>query len=399
MARRRSLLLVLLIALVVPATARAAAGVELSGFAGIEARLFPESPKYDGQRDQDGSLVLQPEWYYDAGDGLSVSFTPFARLDSADQERTHADIRELQVWLVREKWECRAGIGKVFWGATEFVHLVDIINQTDAVEDIDGEDKLGQPMVQLSVPGDFGVFDLFLLPYFRERTFPGRHGRMRYGLEVDADHPLYESAAAQHHFDYALRYSTTIRDADLGLYYFAGTGREPTLLPRFSANQGYLVPYYVQIHQVGFDMQAALGNTLVKLEALHRDGQGESFWAGTGGFEYTFYGIAGSLADLGLLLEGAYDERRDLATTFAENELMLGVRYSANDQAGSTLLVGWLQDLDSTSRLIRLEGSRRLTDHWKVLLEGDFFLNIDARDLLYSLEKDDLVRLELRYYF
>ncbi|MDD7885073.1 hypothetical protein [Flavivirga sp. 57AJ16] len=33
---------------------------------------------------------------------------------------------------------------------TESNHLVDIINQTDAVETFDGEEKLGQPMVQLS---------------------------------------------------------------------------------------------------------------------------------------------------------------------------------------------------------------------------------------------------------
>ena len=397
--RWRLLPFVLAFCMVALFTPPAAVAMEVSGSAGLEARYFLSSPKYAGQRDQDGSLVLEPEFYSDTGSGLSFTFTPFARLDSADEERTHVDIRELQFWLVREKWELRAGIGKVFWGTTEFVHLVDIINQTDGVEDIDGEDKLGQPMVQLSVPGDFGVVDLFLLPYFRERTFPGRHGRLRYGLEVDTDHPLYESGAGQHHFDYALRYATTVRDADLGLSYFAGTGREPTLLPDLADGRLQLVPFYEQIRQVGFDMQAALGNALLKLEALHRDDQGESFWAATGGLEYTFYGIADSLADLGLLLEGAWDERQADATSFAENELMFGVRYSANDQAGTTLLLGWLQDLDSETRLIRLEGGRRLTDHWKVLLEGDFFLNVDSGDPLASLEDDDLVQLELRYYF
>ena len=387
------------VSVISPAAARAVTGLEIGGSAGIEGRYFPSSPKYPGQRDQDGSLVLEPEFYYDTGGGLSFTFSPFARLDSADDERTHLDIRELQLWLVREKWELRAGIGKVFWGTTEFVHLVDIINQTDAVEDIDGEDKLGQPMVQLSVPGDFGVVDLFLLPYFRERTFAGQHGRLRYPLEVDTDHPLYESGAEQHHFDYALRYATTVLDADFGFSYFAGTGREPTLLPSFSGGRLHLVPYYERIRQVGFDLQAALGNTLLKLEALHRDGQGESFEAATGGIEYTFYGIGDSLADLGILLEGAWDERGDSATTFADNDLMFGLRYSANDQAGTTLLMGLIQDLDNESRLIRLEGGRRLTDNWKLLLEGDFFLNVDARDPLVSMEDDDLVQLELRYYF
>ena len=40
-------------------------------------------------------------------------------------------------------WSLSIGLGKVFWGVTEFNHLVDVINQTDLVEGIDGEAKLG----------------------------------------------------------------------------------------------------------------------------------------------------------------------------------------------------------------------------------------------------------------
>ena len=65
------------------------------------------------------------------------------------------DIRELNYLLFGETWEVRLGVDKVFWGTTEFVHLVDIVNQTDLVEDVDGEDKLGQPTVNLSVPSDW----------------------------------------------------------------------------------------------------------------------------------------------------------------------------------------------------------------------------------------------------
>jgi len=54
-----------------------------------------------------------------------------------------------------------------FWGVTEFQHLVDIINQTDLVENIDTEDKLGQPMINLALINDWGTVDLFIMPYFR----------------------------------------------------------------------------------------------------------------------------------------------------------------------------------------------------------------------------------------
>ena len=88
---------------------------------------------------------------------------------------------------IDDGWDLTAGFDKVFWGVMESSHLVDYINQTDAVEDVDGEDKLGQPMLHLGLQRDWGDLNFFYLPYFRERTFPGRHGRLRAFLVVDTD--------------------------------------------------------------------------------------------------------------------------------------------------------------------------------------------------------------------
>ena len=58
-------------------------------------------------------------------------------------QRTHGDIRELAYVHARVMiGSFVVGIRKEFWGVTEFQHLVDVINQTDGVEDFDGEDKL-----------------------------------------------------------------------------------------------------------------------------------------------------------------------------------------------------------------------------------------------------------------
>ncbi len=139
----------------------------------IQGRFFPQAPLDPEQKRNSGSLAVQPEYYHEWENGSSFTFVPFARIDSADSERTHFDIRELNYLWLTDSWELRAGIGKVFWGTTEFVHLVDIINQTDGVESVDGEEKLGQPMIQLSIVRDWGALELFVLPYFRERTYPG----------------------------------------------------------------------------------------------------------------------------------------------------------------------------------------------------------------------------------
>ncbi len=78
----------------------------------------------------------------------------------------------------------QVGLSKVFWGAAEFVHLADIINQTDGVEGFDGEEKLGQPMLRLSLFLDRGTVNAFILPWFRERTFPGKKDRLRTPLVI-----------------------------------------------------------------------------------------------------------------------------------------------------------------------------------------------------------------------
>ncbi len=183
----------------------------------------------------------------------------------------------------------------MFWGVTESRHLVDVINQTDLVEDIDQEDKLGQPMINFNLQRDFGRFELYLLPWFRERTFPGPNGRFRAPLPVDDGRPNYESSAEQSHLDFAFRYSHYIGNVDIGAYVFEGTSREP----RFSiAPEGdRLLPVYDQMTQVGVDLQYTRDAWLWKFEAIGRDTRSDSFLAAVGGFEYTFYGVRDSAAD------------------------------------------------------------------------------------------------------
>ena len=129
----------------------AAAAHELSGYVSADGWFFPNDPLLPGQEKNNASLTVQPEYYHEWETGSSFTFVPFARLDSADPERTHFDIRELNYLWVTDSLELRLGVGKVFWGVTEFVHLVDIINQTD------GEDKLGQPHLQMTQYSAFAL--------------------------------------------------------------------------------------------------------------------------------------------------------------------------------------------------------------------------------------------------
>ncbi len=375
---------------------------ELTGYVATEGRLFWETAAFARQGNEQLSLVFQPELFHEWDDGRQqVVFTPFLRLDSLDNERTHGDIRELS-WLVAgESWELRVGVRKVYWGVTESQHLVDILNQTDLIENIDTEDKLGQPMVNVALIRDWGTIDLYYLPYFRERTFPGRRGRLRGPLVVDTDHPLYAAANREYHPDFAIRYSHTIGPFDIGVAHFTGTGREPTLVPVVSGGgDTTLRPRYDTIDQTSIDLQAVVGDWLWKVEAIRRAGQGRAFVAATTGFEYTFVAIGETDIDLGLVGEWLFDDRGEGAPTLFEDDLFAGVRLTLNDPQSTDLLAGVISDLSGDGHLASVEASRRIGDRYRLSVEARLFLSPQADDpIAYPLRRDSLLQLELARYF
>lgn len=373
---------------------------EWTGSATVEGRFFFHGPQDSEQKRHDASLALTAEYYHRFASGITVTVTPFARLDSNDSQRTHADFRELNLLYPGDGWEATAGISEVFWGATEFVHLVDIINQTDLVEDIDSEGKLGQPMFRFSFVRDWGVVDGFVLPIFRERTFPGSKGRLRSPAVVDTDQAVYESGSEQYHPDFALRYSHTFGSCDMGIAQFLGSSREPSLLETTpGSEETRLFPYYPQIAQTGVDLQMVRGEWLWKSEALYRTGQGRDFFATTFGVEYTLYGVLGSSADLGLLGEYVFDDRDETIPTAFDNDVMIGLRWTANDAAGTKLLAGIIKDLNHSSIVTTLEASRRCGEAMKLQLSGYVFGSTHEGDTLFPLKHDDFVKLEAIYYF
>jgi hypothetical protein len=372
--------------------------MNFSGFLAGEARLFTQTPQFSGQLDRNEySLALQPELRYEFND-QRVTLVPFYREDSLDEERSHFDLREFNWRKAGDDWDLLVGLGRVFWGVTESRHLVDVINQTDLVENIDQEDKLGQPMVNLALLQDWGTVGLFVLPGFRERTFPGVRGRLRTPLPVDTDNPVYESSAEDSHVDAAVRYSHVIDDWDVGIYYFYGTGREPSFIGNGDGTR--LLPVYSIINQVGTDIQWTHEAWLWKFEGIVREGQGETFGALVAGFEYTFYQIAETALDLGILAEYLHDGRDETAPpVLFDDDIFLGARLAFNDTADTAVLGGIIFDPSTTEKFFSLEAERRLTDHITTELEIRVFSDEPADRLLSSFSRDDYIQLTMAYYF
>ena len=388
--------------------------------------LTPDTP--DPQREQgfasvSGELALG---FYAPSGRHAVIVKPFGRFDQHDHERSHMDLREAKYRYVRRPFELTIGADKEFWGVTEFLHLVDIINQTDAVESVDGEAKLGQLMVKLSYSSPFGTLSAYHLPHFRIRQFGDPiTGRPNYGYIVDDNTTLFESGEsggrARRVDDIALRYKHTIGAFDFGLSWFDGTAREPQLLldataARLDNNLPVMQAFYSDLTQAGLDAQATLGPWLFKLEVAHITqnryvpASGPAMLSSpfeeveatraTGGFEYTFYNLFNSGTDLGLVSEYLWDEREADAPHPFGNELGIGFRWTANDVQSTAILLGGFVDLDSDAVSLSLEAERRIGASFKLTLEMRAQQKRGENDQFSDANEDEgFARLRFGYYF
>lgn len=382
------------------ASALPALAGEWSGNLAVEARLFQHDASDPAQHGANASLALEPEFYHDFDDGRQrIVFAPFLRLDQGDKERSHGDLREFYWRRSFDNWEASVGVRKVYWGVTEAAHLVDIINQTDFIENLDTEDKLGQPMINVRFLPDWGTLELFVMPWFRERTFAGDRGRIRAPLPILAAEPIYESSDEEQHIDLAARWSHTLGDWDIGLAHFSGTARAPLFVPTLTGSgQLGLRPFYAQLEQTSLDLQATLGDWLWKLEVITADRLDQRYSAFAAGFEYTLIGVFGSDFDLGLIAEYLFDDRPTTETSVG-NDVAIGGRLVLNDEQSTELLAFSGIDADTQSRFTSVEGSRRFGQSWKLSLEARFFSNTRPGELLYGLRNEDYIELELAKYF
>ena len=375
--------------------------VDISGDVELQTRAFRDDPQWIGQdgRILQGTIISTTDirWYNEA-DNQRISFIPYMRWDATDDERSLLDLREAYWAFEGDNYELLIGANTVFWGVTESVHLVDVINQTDFASDVDGEDKLGQPMVSLALQRDWGEISMFVMPLFRERTFTGVDGRFRPPVPVDTDRPLYESGDKENHVDFAARYSHYFGDVDIGVHVFTGTSREPRLVP--SQDGQSLHPVYDQINQVGVDLQYTRDAWLWKLEAIMRDGWSHSYAAAVAGFEYTRYQVRKSSADLGLLLEYQYDGRNENEpVSIADNDIFLGTRLALNDVQDTALLAGASYDIDTGETFVNIEAERRFGEDWFAELRLRVFSGAGGSDATFWLQNDDYLQLSLSRYF
>ena len=414
----------------------------------IDTRFFFEPNDFSAPGDDvyfDPSAAIQPTANYVFDSGVdSLRATLFGRFDPFDSGRTHGDVREAFYHHTGDGWDFLIGANQVFWGVTESRHLVNIINQVDYVEDVDQEDFLGQPMISASAFGNWGMLDVYVMPYFRERRFYETDARFGYPIDI-SDDTRYESPQAQWHTDFAARYRITLDNWDIGLSHFYGTSRAPRFqvqlrqpynqLPfadaiedafvsvetldnaeKFLKDNGIdvaegfedlndiikLRPYYDIINQTGLEAVGVYDDLILKFEGATITGyQGDRIWATVAGFEYTFNDVDESGIDVGLLSEYMFDNRNDADAPFTpyKNDLFIGTRVTFNDVDDTNILFGAIVDLGEGSTVLNLEASHRIQDNMKLSLTGRGFAYTSENDPLRFYDDNSYVELRLSVFF
>lgn len=373
----------------------------VAGYVGGDARFFPTSPLAPAQpRWLSASVKVQPEVTVSLGEHFTLRSIAVARVDQSDSKRTYVDLREALIQWDSGPFTARVGMYTVFWGVTESRHLVNIVNQTDYLDDLDGDEKLGQLMGLLTYDdADVGLLDVFLMTRARAQIYPSGAGRPGVPIPVLDQSPLYESDHGEWNPDVAVRWSHGMGEVDWALSYFQGTGRDPQLILSGSVAEPTLWPRYDLIRQAGLELQWTHGDWLWKAESIARSGQGPTFAAVTAGFEHTTFGIFGSSVDLGAIAEYSYDGRDDQTFNMYDSDVFGGLRLSLNDVQGSEVLVGLLQDVESGVTLGSIEASRRLGEGWRLELVGRLFRADVDQDPVYWFRRDDYVQTVLEYHF
>jgi hypothetical protein len=420
----------------------------------LEISRFPqESPNPQSNYTGSGSVAttLSRSDYW--GDAI-IDTKLFYREDGHDGNRSHFDIRDLMIILPVADFEFKAGIGGAFWGYAESVHLVDIINQTDSVESLSGEEKLGQPLLSANWYGQWGTVQTYVMPLFRPRVFASEDGRPALPLPFteNEDDYQYESSDREKHVDFALRWSHNFGPLDFALSLFKGTERAPRSVVCFGRGTGRpntengpncdlpsgfqepnaaeqllidaglvnedeliaeaieaaipdlrLVPHYDQTERIGLELQWNLGDILAKAELLYGEQLDSPYRAAVGGFEYIWSNSLGLPLDVRVISEYLYDDR-DTAVYFNlfDNDVFFGARFEFQDTQSTTFLIGTIYDLENHVVLYLAEGTRRLGNASSLSLEAQVFSHFDDApegDSVAFFRNADTYTAKLKLYF
>ncbi len=339
---------------------------------------------------QEATLTLSGSYRHTWDGGRqSLLVAPFVRWDPTGT-RTRVDFRDLSWAYLWDRWEIRLGISESFWGVTESVHLVDVINQREPIVGAQRYVKLGQPLAAIATRQPWGSLEVILMPASRERSFAGRAGVLWSSVPVAAGYAELESSGNWRP-DGAVRWSRAVGALDVGVSGFFGTNREPRFTPETDAwGRAVLIPHYDRVVQLGVDMQLTTGSWLWKTEMVTLDPEAGRYLAAVVGMEYAFADYFSFFA------EYAFDSRGSDATTSFADDFFAGAQLFTQD---GEVRAGAFIDRRSLNTIPSIQLKRRLGMASALALEAGGFIGRRTREPWQATRQHNYLSLTLVRYF
>ena len=375
--------LVAAICIVLPASA-AIADVTSRGGVSLESRAF--APDDDDSTEDVGMAVSSQLEVGFRSKPLSVVARGFARLDALDEDRNIVNLQEGYAALTTDRVTLRLGSQIIDSTATEAFHPVNIVNSRNLDSDIENQEKLGEPMVELRVRVLRGEIAAYFMPARIAPNIAPSSSRLSVvpaGVELGDvlwldrnGSPSDRQFAPQS----AAHISQTIGPADIALHFVDHNDRhEPTFT--IDPDTGEVRPTLHWVTQVGLTYVHVVGPLIFKLEAAHRmfnkpDEDSELELAAIPdhqkvalGLEYVWTTSAGHDASLvaeGQTVLGTSRDARKQLDVF-QRDVLVGYRHSFNNVNASELFVAFISDVETPNEYVAaLRYGQRLTDTWSV---------------------------------
>ncbi|MBN2617103.1 MAG: hypothetical protein JXR64_02185 [Spirochaetales bacterium] len=287
-------------------------------------------------------------------------------------------------------FDLEVGLLKPIWGNADGIHAVDVLNPID-YSNLFGtsylESKIAQQMVKLNIPiARSSLLEVAYLPTFKGDYIPlsGKWAPLYIkNMENTIREMAYAQAVAQaaqqdptlsyeqlvqavspsveaqlKSFDYTIhfeeseyfvdsqigaRFTTTLSSMDLGLTYYYGFLKQPTIDPQDIIATSSLNLVYNRVQTIGFDVAAQVGSFNLKGEVgynLTEDFEGNDPSINNNSLKYILgFDINLPINNMNLLIQGIGN------TIINSSEIgMLDSEYSSDDEYTTITLMGRVSD-------------------------------------------------------
>ena len=346
----------------------------------FESRTFVDDKNPD-TFDNNLALAVDMEFKYEKS-FQQHKFQFFTRNDTKDSTRNISYLKDAYLGLNFNNVEVLAGYQIFNWSTTEAFHPVDVINSRNYDSDTESIERMGLPALTITYLFDTGSVSLInytdvIVPYF-----PGSSNRLNFlggalqlgtPLVLKKDETISDSLKAP---QIALKFDKSFDSSDLSITYL---DHIDTTQPSFVLSGLSLLPVFIQKNQIGVTYQYAINDSLIKVEAAHKDFKNDITTAyGTNnqldhsdiavGFEYSYNHKKGPTSTFIIEYDKLLGQPKEesLQLSIFENDILLGYRLAINDIKSKELFIGLINDLYLTESITSFSYSQRLTDVWKI---------------------------------